>query len=367
MTETHELVVNGVPVRVQVDPEPERADRLALWPSVGEYPIYDPHLYSTMTTDEERNKRFRTSLAHLAPGKRILDLGTGQDVVWAREAVAAGARQVVAVEVIPEAFRQAAANLTAYRLEDQVTLLRGESTTLDFAPKADICVAEIVGSLASAEGAAVVLGDAKRRHLVAGGVVVPHRAVTQAAPVCLADLFAKQPLAFSAAALTYLQAIFDWNGRPFDVRLRIENASPDALLSDSAPVEELDFNGDLCARQRTTTRMTITREGRIDGVLTWLQLWCLPDDVPLDALRMKTNWASIYFPLFQTPVPVTPGAELELTFVATPGADGVHPDYQLSGTLHTTDGREHTGTLTSAHHDGPFRVQPIYQQLFPEA
>jgi type I protein arginine methyltransferase len=365
MLDTHEIVVNGVPVRVRVDPEPERADRLSLWPSVGEYPIYDPFLYTTMTTDEERNKRFRTALAHLAPGKRVLDLGTGQDVVWAREAVAAGARQVVAVEVIPDSFRQAAENLTAYRLEDQVTLLRGDSTTVDFAPKADICVAEIVGSLASAEGAAVVLDDAKRRHLVPGGVVVPHRAVTQAAPVCLADLFTKRPVAFSAAALTYLQAIFDWSGQPFDVRLRIENASPDALLSRSATVEELDFNGDLRARQRTTTRVTITREGRIDGVLTWIQLWCLPDDVPLDALRMKTNWASIYFPLFQAPVPVTPGAELELTFTVTIGDDGVHPDYQMCGRLRTTDGREHVGTLTSAHHGGPFRAQPIYRHLFP--
>ncbi|WP_405893437.1 class I SAM-dependent methyltransferase [Streptomyces sp. NBC_01527] len=318
-----------------------------------------------MTTDEERNKRFRAALAQLAPDKRVLDLGTGQDVLWARESLQAGARQVLAVEVIPESFNKAAANLPAYGLQDQVTLLRGEATEIEFAPKVDVCVAEIVGSLASAEGAAVVLDDAKRRHLTPEGRVVPHRAVTQAAAVCLADLFAEQPVAFSASSLKYLESIFNWNGAPFDVRLRVENPSPNALLSEGAAIEELAFNGNLRTNQRTTTRLTIKRAGKIDGVLTWLQLWCLPDEEPLDALRMKTNWASIYFPLFQASVPVTPGDVLELSFVVTIGDDGVHPDYQLSALLRTVDGREHLGSFDSPHHGGPFRAQPIYRLLFP--
>lgn len=360
-----EIEVNGQTLRVLVNSEPEQGDRTALWPSIGEYPIYDPFLYTTMTTDEERNKRFRAALAQLAPGKRVLDLGTGQDVLWARESVQAGARQVLAVEVIADSFHKAAANLHAYGLQDRVTLLCGESTKVEFAPRVDVCVAEIIGSLASAEGAAVVLDDAKRRHLVPEGVIVPHRAVTQAAAVCLSDLFAEQPVAFSASSVKYLQSIFNWNGAPFDVRLRVENAPPDALLSESAAIEELDFNGKLRTRQQTTTRLEIKRPGRIDGVLTWLQLWCLPDEEPLDVLRMTSNWASIYFPLFQTPLSVTTGDVLELTFAMAIGDDGVHPDYQLSATLHTADGRECCGSFNSPHHGGSFRAHPIYRLLFP--
>ncbi|MEU0108309.1 class I SAM-dependent methyltransferase [Streptomyces sp. NPDC006251] len=365
MLEVDEILVNGTTLRVLVDPEPERADRPALWPSIGEYPIYDPFLYTTMTTDEERNQRFRAALAQLAPDKRVLDIGTGQDLIWARESLRAGARQVLAVEVIEESFRTAAANLPAYGLDDRVTLLRGESTSVEFAPHADVCVAEIIGSLAGAEGAAVVLDDAKRRHLAPSGVVVPHRAVTQAAAVGLADLFGQQPLAFSASSLKYLQDIFNWNGAPFDVRLRIENASPSALLSESGTVEELDFNGTLHTSQRHSTRLTITRAGRMDGVLTWLQLWCLPKEEPLDALRMKTNWASIYFPLFKTPVSVSPGDILDLSLATVVSDDGVRPDYQLSAALRTTDGQEFAGSVDSPHHGGPFRAHPIYQQLFP--
>ncbi|MFB7865474.1 class I SAM-dependent methyltransferase [Streptomyces sp. NPDC056069] len=365
MHETRELKAHGHTVRVNVDPEPEREGRPALWPTVGEYPIYDRFLYATMTTDHERNQRFLAALAKLAPGRRVLDIGTGEDLLWARESVQAGARNAVAVEVIEDAFHTAAGTLAALDEHDLITLLHGESTTLQFAPKADVCVAEIIGSLAGAEGAAAVLTDARNRHLVPGGMVVPHRAVTLAAPVHLSDLLPGQPVAFAEASLPYLQSIFDWHSRPFDIRLRIENPHADALLSDGQPVEVLDFNGELRTEQRTTTRLTITRAGHMDGVLTWLNLWCLPDEEPLDALRMRTNWASIYFPLFDHPVPVAPGDVLELTVETALSDDGIHPDYHLAATLHTTGGQEHHGSLASPHHGGPFRAHPLYRALFP--
>lgn len=365
MRDIQHIEIPGHSLSVRVDPGPEREDSPALWPSVGEYPIYDPFLYTTMTTDEERNRRFRTALAHLAPDRRILDIGTGQDLLWAREGVQAGARYAVAIEVIEDAFHKAAANLPTLASPDRITLLLGESTQLRFAPRADVCVAEIIGSLAGAEGAAAVLADARTRLLEPGGLVIPHRAATLGAAVRLSDLLPGQPVAFAEAALPYLRSIFDWHGSPFDVRLRVENPSADALLSEGAPVEVLDFNGDLRTQQRTTTSLAITRTGLVDGVLTWLNLWCLPDEEPLDALRMKTNWASIYLPLFDSPVPVEPGDVLELTFAASLSDDLVHPDYQLSGVLHTADGQQHRGDIASPHHGGAFRSHAIYRDLFP--
>lgn len=364
MHETRELKAHGHTVRVNVDPEPEREGRPALWPTVGEYPIYDRFLYSTMTTDHERNQRFLAALAKLAPGRRVLDIGTGEDLLWARESVRAGARHALAIEVIEDAFHTAAGTLADLDERDLITLLRGESTTLQFAPKADVCVAEIIGSLAGAEGAAAVLTDARNRHLAPGGLVVPHRAVTLAAAVRLSDLLPGQPVAFAEASLPYLQHIFDWHGGPFDIRLRIENPHTDALLCDGQPVEVLDFNGELRTQQRTTSRLVITRAGHVDGVLTWLNLWCLPDEEPLDALRMRTNWASIYFPLFDRPMPVEPGDVLELTLETALSDDGIHPDYHLGAALRTTGGEEHHGSLTSPHHGGPFRAHPVYQALF---
>nr|WP_024126772.1 class I SAM-dependent methyltransferase [Streptomyces sp. F2]AHE39498.1 Hypothetical protein pFRL4_265c [Streptomyces sp. F2] len=365
MRDIQHIEIPGHTLSVRVDPGPEREGRPALWPSVGEYPIYDPFLYTTMTTDDERNHRFRAALAHLAPDRRILDIGTGQDLLWAREGVQAGARHAVAIEVIEDAFHKAAANLPALESPDRITLLLGESTRLRFAPRADVCVAEIIGSLAGAEGAAAVLADARTRLLEPGGLVIPHRAVTLAAAVRLSDLLPEQPVAFAEAALPYLRSIFGWHGSPFDVRLRVENPPADALLSEGAPIEVLDFNGDLQTQQRTTTHLAITRSGLVDGVLTWLNLWCLPDEEPLDALSMKTNWATIYLPLFDSPVPVETGDVLELTFAAALSDDRVHPDYQLQAVLRTADGQQRRGSLISPHHGGAFRSHSLYRDLFP--
>lgn len=47
----------GVQIDVAVDRMP--AGRPSLWPSVGEYPVYDPFLYGVMSTDELRNREFR--------------------------------------------------------------------------------------------------------------------------------------------------------------------------------------------------------------------------------------------------------------------------------------------------------------------
>ncbi|WDZ83889.1 hypothetical protein [Micromonospora cathayae] len=365
MTTSVDMVVAGSTVRVRVDPAGGTTPGVpTLGPSIGEYPCYDPASYARMTDDEERNRRFRAALARLAPGRVVLDVGTGADLLWARESVRYGARRVVAVEAMEESFRRAGTWLAEPDLGERVTLLRGLSTELDVTPLADVCVAEIIGSLAGAEGVAAVLADARRRHLAPGAVVVPHRCVTLAAPVAFRRLLGGGPVAFGADTVGYLRTIFAWHGGPFDVRLRVTDPARDALLGAGRVVEVLDLNGHLPLEQRRTVRLTVDRPGVVDGVLTWLRLWSLPDGEPLDALREASNWASIYFPLFDTEHPVEPGDTLDLTVTSTLGDDGVHPDYHLDAVLHTSAGSR-TGSHTSPYRGGPFRDHPIHRHLFP--
>jgi protein arginine N-methyltransferase 1 len=360
------LVVAGSSLQVLVRCSVEHEMAPALGPTIGEYPCYDASAYSSMTTDEERNTRFRAALDRLASGKVVLDIGTGADLLWARESLKYGARHAFAMESMGEPFQQALNTLEFFGLGEDITLLHGTSTALEIDSKADLCVAEIIGSLASAEGAAAVLTDAKRRHLTSNGIVIPHRCVTLAAPVSLRGVLGGGPIAFSTESIGYLTAIFAWNQAPFDVRLRIEHPTPSAILSAGQVVETLDFNGDLMLQQRTTVQLTIDRPGLVDGVLTWLNIWCLPDGSPLDALTVESNWASIYFPLFGSEIPVEAGDTLDLTFASTISDDGVHPDYHLKGVLHTARTGEHAATYTSMHHSEAFRGHPIYKQLFPE-
>jgi type I protein arginine methyltransferase len=336
-----------------------------LWPSFGEYPVYDDVVYQTFTTDSLRNERFRSALSALAPGRTVLDIGTGQELYWARESVLQGARHVFAMEVMPESYRIACVNHRKWKLADRVTLLQGLSTVLEIAPKADVCVSEIIGSVAGAEGAAAVLTDARRRHLLPGGVFIPDRSATLAAAACLRKILDTQHVAFSPGALPYLARIFAWNGGPFDVRLRIRNPAADGIVSSSEQVELLEFNGELLTAQEREVSLVVQRRGRVDGVLTWMRLWCRPGEPPLDALRDRTNWATVYFPLFREEIPVEPGDRLDLRFTVSLSDDGIHPDYQLTAMLRTSHGG-YPATHVSAHHGQTFRADAQHRRLFPE-
>ena len=130
-------------------------------------------------------------------------------------------------------------------------------------------------------------------------------------------------------------------------------------------MERLEFNGDLRVEQVAHVRLTITRPGTVDGVLTWLVLRRLPDQEPLDAMWGETNWASIYLPLLDEGVPVEAGDILDLTFRTVLSDDGVHPDYHLSGVLRTANG-VHRAEHISAYRSRTRHGHPIYRALFPE-
>ncbi|MEM8681271.1 MAG: class I SAM-dependent methyltransferase [Planctomycetota bacterium] len=365
MPETHDLAGDGWRINVLVESEDGPARAPSLTPTLGEYPIYDAPCYEVMATDTERNWRFQEALDRHARDRVVIDIGTGAFLFWARQSLRYGARRAVAVEAMEPSYLAASELLRNLEEQNRISLMYGESTRLTIEPKADLCVAEIIGSLAGAEGAAAVLHDAKRRHLTADAIIVPDECRTRAAAVSFPELFADRQPVFSRTALVPLQRIFDWNGGPFDVRLRLANPAVGGILSDSAVVERLEFNGDLKVEQLTEVQLVVDRSGCIDGVLTWLELQCLPGQVPLDALQSDCNWASIYLPLFDQAVPVDAGDVLELSVRVTLSEhDGVHPDYQVAGQLHTAHG-VYCGTFVSPYRHDQIGGHPIYQTLFP--
>ncbi|MFE9454376.1 class I SAM-dependent methyltransferase [Streptomyces sp. NPDC006739] len=359
----HQLTVNGSSTtRVLIDPDAGQGS--TVWPSVGEYPIYDEVLYDTLSSDALRNERFRAALRKLAPGRVALDIGTGQYLNWARESIRSGAEHAVAMEVMDETFRAAEHNLRAWNLDHSITLLHGNSSELTIEPQADLCVAEIIGSIAGAEGAAAIFSDARRRLMTDDGVVIPDRCTTQAAGVCLRKVLDRHKIAFSPSAVPHLTKIFAWNQGFFDVRLRIKEPDPRGVITTSAPIEELHFNGDLRTEQEQRVELEVDRAGHVDGVLLWLQLFHLPSCPPLDALAHHTSWASVYIPLFPSEIPVERGDRLALTVVTQTSDDGIHPDYHVTGALSTANGR-YIGEHISAHHGHTFRSHPVYRTLFP--
>ncbi len=353
-------------IKVQVAPDPDLDSGSLLWPSIGEYPCYDAQVYCGLTNDEARNARFQSALIRTVKNKIVLDIGTGQHLNWALESVRCGAGSVVAVEVMEDAYNAAAARIKSLEMDRDITLLLGNSMTLDANRIADVCVSEIIGEVAGAEGAAAVLLDARERLLRPGGIIIPHWCATLAAAASLRGVLGGAPVAFSQSALPYLSRLFAWNGSPFDVRLCVWNPDQNAIVSDCGTVEVLEFNGDLRAEQATAVSLRIEKDGVVDGVLAWLQMACLADEEPLDVLQTKTSWGSAYFPMFDSEIPVTPGDILDLTFKSTLSNDDSHPDYVLTGTIRHANGRIQHGYCSSPYRNRGFRGNPLYRKLFPE-
>jgi precorrin-6B methylase 2 len=166
---------------------------LALWPSMGEYPIYDTFLYDEMTADEVRNREYQRVIEACVRDKIVLEIGTGRDLLWATACARSGARKVYAVEVIEEAYRHASLLVRRLGLEDTVVLVHGNSMNVTLPEKAEVCVSEIIGNIGSSEGAECVIQDAKDRLLTKGAILIPQRCVTEMAALSLPEAFLSAP------------------------------------------------------------------------------------------------------------------------------------------------------------------------------
>jgi protein arginine N-methyltransferase 1 len=357
-----EHVAGGCAVHIAVDDEPGYGERPDLWPSVGEYPCYDSLVYYLMSHDEVRNAAFRHALLPAVPGQVVLDLGTGSDLKWALEAAGHGARRVFAFEAMADSHAEAAALLASSSSAGSIELRYGESFALSLPEPAGVCVAEIIGSIASSEGMLAAMADARRRLLVPGAVVVPAAASTLAAAVSLRAMF-PGGLAFSRDALPYVQQIFGVCGRPFDLRLSVANPPADIAMSTAEAVETFACDGSAPLSATTRTRLTITRTGAIDGLLCWLRLEAGGGAPALDSLRDKTSWTPVYLPLFDDPVQVAPGDVLEVDFERSASDDGIHPDYKVQATL-STGSAVHRASFSSPHHGSALGTALVYRELF---
>src|SRR5262249_19232127 len=78
-----------------------------LWPSVGEYFIYDELLYHAMTSDRVRTQAYRHAIEATVRGKTVVDIGSGADLVLARMCLEAGSKRVYAIEMLEQAVERA--------------------------------------------------------------------------------------------------------------------------------------------------------------------------------------------------------------------------------------------------------------------
>lgn len=335
--------------------------------SEGEYPVYDDFLYEHMASDQIRARLYEDAIARLVPGRTVLDIGTGSGALWALACARAGACKVYAIEVLPGPAAQAREAVAKAGYAEVITVIEGLSTNVELPERVDVCVSEIIGSIASSEGAVAVLLDAEKRLVKPGGFFIPERCVSK---IAAAHFGSRLPLAFLKESVPYLEDTFEAVGHPFDIRLTVYTEDSAALaaacISDAADIEDLRFGASQGTAAITRAQLTIAEGRPLQGFLIWIRLWGTTDTTPLDTLHQQTNWLTMFAPVSADGIPVERGDRVTFEFTRSLSDDGVHPDYRLVGQVERSGAAPVPVAWYAPHHACVFRATEMYRRLFPE-
>lgn len=328
---------------------------------------FDEGAYKAMVDDERRTPLFEKAIRQRLAGTSdavVVDLGTGPFAVLALSAARAGARKVYAIEASPEAARLArkAVSQATDVPAGVVEVIEGFSTAATLPEKADLAVAEIVGSIASEEGLHATIRDAQARLLkrpFEESSWIPCRCQTAAAPASYALHYALGP------------PQFDWGklgGEPVRLNCRDETLE---LMSDPLLWEDISFAEPLpppgvwrpspplrfdisAARIDANEKVyydELRREGAkeeearavaggaahgLSGVALWPRLVLdSKGDIVVESRGprgegQKSHWQTVLALLAPRPVPVAAGSVLQLEATVKLGAAvDVPPVYEL--------------------------------------
>jgi hypothetical protein len=233
-----------------------------------------------MLADATRVRAYAQALAVAAPGKRVVDLGTGTGLL-AILASRAGAARVIAIE--ESAIADMAAQVIA-AANAEVTLVRRSSHDVDVDPPADLIVHELLGSDPLAEALLPTLCDARRRMLAPDGRLLPYRleilcvgvdtrGVARDRATALAELAgvegmadALAPLSDVIGALPARAFVTNLGDIPFDV------VTEPVVLHD---LDLLTVAEDACAAD-VSAELVVTAPGRLDAVVTYFHAHLVP-------------------------------------------------------------------------------------------
>ncbi|HEX2271266.1 MAG TPA: amino acid adenylation domain-containing protein, partial [Pyrinomonadaceae bacterium] len=347
--------VNGKSAHEAADEE------IQLWPSIGEFFVFDELIYYGLTNDEDRNRSYKVAIERAVKDKVVVDIGTGRDAIQARFCAEAGAKRVYAIDIVEESYLAAREQVRALGLDEQIVVLHGDATKIELPEKADVSVSEVVESIGGAQGAAHIINKS-RRLLKNNATIIPERSVTRIAAVSLPEELLHNP-SFTSTAAHYVEQIFGQTGYKFDLRLCIKNFPSSHVLSTSGVFEDLDFREyaeqDFCREEE----LVITQDATMNGFLLWLNLHTAEDEV-IDILKGRSSWFPVYFPIFHPGIEVTSGDVIKLVCRGAVCENGLNPDYMLEGVVIRQNGETTEFKFESFHHRPDYRKTPYYAQLF---
>jgi tetratricopeptide (TPR) repeat protein len=271
-----------------------------------------PPWHFPMMADGARNDAYDRALRRLAPGKRVLDIGTGAGLL-AMMAARAGAASVTTCEMSAPIAAAAREIIAANRLSDRITLHAKRSDQIeigrDMQERAEVLVTETFASGLVSESVLPTIEHARQHLLSADAVIIPHRAAAigylVGGPVIEAQLYASSGAGFDLSPFDLFA--------PVKLGLHLDRV-PHQVLSDDFEIFAFDLTRDHFPPERRPLGVTATAAGRCVGVAQWLRL-------ELDARTTYENrphaesgangWMHVVY-RFQRPVDVEAGQTVRL-------------------------------------------------------
>ncbi|AOH85630.1 hypothetical protein AWL63_18485 [Sphingomonas panacis] len=286
---------------------------------------------------------YRRAIEAAAPGRRIVDLGTGADAPLAIMCAKAGASHVDAIEVMPDSAAAARRRIAQLGLDGQIDVHCGSSSTVTLDQPADLCVSEIIGMIAGAEGVTAALKDAKRL-LGPGGRMLPSRCITWFAPAEAASpVYVDEDC--TAVADHYAERIYRSIGHRFPLTRIVTFNFPEAnLLAAKKPFEDLDFNTDSIEQASDSVTFTTMKAGRCEGFVLWIELHVDADNIV--SSWQGSSWAPVF--LAMPPVMVAPGDSIAVNLSRFVKRPGENPSYEIIGNIYR--GGRRTGSVEILSH-----------------
>ena len=229
-----------------------------------------PPWHFAMMNDVPRNAVYDEAIRRVAPGRSVLDIGTGAGLL-AMMAARADAKWVASCEQTPWIAAKAKQVVAANGFGDRIKLIAKHSGDLKIGPdlseRADVLVTEIFGTAVINELVIPTLAHAHAQLLRPGAIVVPNAASARAylagGPALEGYFFVDGAAGFTIAAFN------DFARMKMDLDV---NHVPHDVLSDDFEVFRLDLTQPPAQPEKRVIDVVATTPGRCFGVVQWLRL-----------------------------------------------------------------------------------------------
>jgi len=254
-----------------------------------------PGWHVPMMNDTPRNTAYARAIERAAPGRHVLDIGTGAGLL-ALLAARAGAASITTCEMVRTVAARASEIVEANGFGGRINVIAKKSTEIqvggDLPVPAEVLISEILSSDLVGEEALLSIEDAKARLIAPNARIIPQR-------VAMMGMIVGGP---ELELQSHVGTVEGFDLRPFN------RLAPPRLMGHfqhwridvlSDPFVMLDFAGrDRLAGERHRLDVPITRAGRAVGVMQWLRLdldeQTRFENHPLDA-NPASGWQNIVY------------------------------------------------------------------------